>query len=982
MRESTHVFHDRRARGGARERRAIPMSGIGLPHLDADHLVLLSTEANVVEWPRPIPRGATLTARLGERWIRGKLQWSRLTGRTSIRVPATGMCGVLVIQPFWMNDSDGRAAPVDPVAPPRRVLYLPDPILCEECVMYLACTARAPGGGEDVDGERPARMGNVLRGILRSFRVGRWTGADERGETRPGRRASGRLASSSEAGSDDDDDEVRPPDAADSIDDGDDDDDPIAARTRAGRRKQQADETTVGNGHRLRTNPRTSRWSKSSVDDSEEQALLNLARLLFDDSCDAEALMDGCELSGGQGLLHLLNAFGRRLLRLGSRDVHGDANGDTNGYANDGARAAGRGDPQTQTSKSLETSLRASGRFGRSRVMREVAEYGCPDTLRQLFELIGIADDVGVPGLGEALFGGADVPVDDTQLLTPLHVAAAASAVVGEDSTGAATELVRAMIGGCKDPHAWTRGVAAGGVRADQYGVYRAFTGVEAPALNPRDDSDDAEDGDGGSVAWDSETDSETETGTFSRRSGRNETRMTRGSGLNGGSMNRVAPPPRDLAGEDAQCTVHDLYTSAVELAVSALGAVATATAEPFLGELPQSVLEDALQRVIERERDPTLTYLTSLILQDDQCWATFSYIYSLTRGPAQVWLAFPLAPSVDATMRCLGWSGSDGVGTAGGTAGGDDGESIGGEVSNAAQGLGDHDPSGFCQEVASFNDRASRFQETWGLRPLVSQTPWNTRGLMQFKDPAVEAAFLRFADGNMTVAVDAGILVLCLLTSACMVLNGNFALLRGYLGSKPEAVDATTLAVRFFPMLAALTLGLVSACCARLSSNALRVRMGCISAFRLMLAAVSLRSGGAVFHGEDVAFDSAGLAIVPNGERSVFDPGAFADQFGFKTCAFFVLTTIVLPYLLPLRFGDHVVTSFLCGLVSWARFGSFFGVGGMGRMFQSEKDLAVRCALFAAAQVPMYVREYHMRFKFLMNKFGPGNRLEKEKVI
>ena len=41
--------------------------------------------------------------------------------------------------------------------------------------------------------------------------------------------------------------------------------------------------------------------------------------------------------------------------------------------------------------------------------------------------------------------------------------------------------------------------------------------------MNPGDDSDDAEDGDGGSVAWDSETDDETETGTFSRRSGRNE---------------------------------------------------------------------------------------------------------------------------------------------------------------------------------------------------------------------------------------------------------------------------------------------------------------------------------------------------------------------------------------------------------------------------------------------------------------------------
>ena len=181
-------------------------------------------------------RAAPRSPRGSARWIRGKLQWSRLTGRTSIRVRATGMSGVLVIQPFWMNDSDGRAAPVDPVAPPRRVLYLPDPILCEECVMYLACTARAPGGGEDVDGERPARMGNVLRGILRSFRVGRWTGADESGETRPGRRAAGtclelrgRLRRQRRRG---------PPARRRGFDD----DHPIAARTGAGRRKQQADD--------------------------------------------------------------------------------------------------------------------------------------------------------------------------------------------------------------------------------------------------------------------------------------------------------------------------------------------------------------------------------------------------------------------------------------------------------------------------------------------------------------------------------------------------------------------------------------------------------------------------------------------------------------------------------------------------------------------------------------------------------------------
>ena len=288
------------------------------------------------------------------------------------------------------------------------------------------------------------------------------------------------------------------------------------------------------------------------------------------------------------------------------------------------------------------------------------------------------------------------------------------------------------MIGGCKDPHAWTRGVARDGVRADQYGVYRAFTGVEAPVQNPGDDSDDAEGGSGGSVAWDSETDDETETGTFSRRSGRNETRMT-SSGLNGGGSGRprgVAPPPRDLAGEDAQCAVHDLYTSAAELAVSALGAVATATAEPFLGELPQSVLEDALQRVIEWERDPTLTYLTSLILQDDQCWATFSYIYSLMRGPAQVWLAFPLAPS---TRRCDALDGAAGRRRRGQRRRRGEHRPV-----SAPRGFEDHDPSGFCREVASFR-RGVAPQETC-FRPLVSQTPWNTRGFHAVQGSRVEA--------------------------------------------------------------------------------------------------------------------------------------------------------------------------------------------------------------------------------------------------
>ena len=56
------------------------MSGFALPLVEAESMVRLSTEATVVEWPEPIPRAATLTAKLGDRWIRGQLWTNRLTG--------------------------------------------------------------------------------------------------------------------------------------------------------------------------------------------------------------------------------------------------------------------------------------------------------------------------------------------------------------------------------------------------------------------------------------------------------------------------------------------------------------------------------------------------------------------------------------------------------------------------------------------------------------------------------------------------------------------------------------------------------------------------------------------------------------------------------------------------------------------------------------------------------------------------------------
>jgi hypothetical protein len=217
------------------------MSGFALPLVEAESMVRLSTEATVVEWPEPIPRAATLTAKLGDRWIRGQLWTNRLTGRVSIRIPPTGLSGVLVVRPFWVNEDDGPAAPVDPAGPPRRVLYLKDPVLCEEAALYLGLTCTVQRG---VRGARdgPSVMGMV--GNIRTLVGNILLGNRDDGEVRS-QRASGHRSSVS--GSDHDDrhgnDRENDHDENTAVLDAKDDDigeDSIAARTRSGRRKQRA----------------------------------------------------------------------------------------------------------------------------------------------------------------------------------------------------------------------------------------------------------------------------------------------------------------------------------------------------------------------------------------------------------------------------------------------------------------------------------------------------------------------------------------------------------------------------------------------------------------------------------------------------------------------------------------------------------------------------------------------------------------------
>ena len=119
---------------------------------------------------------------------------------------------------------------------------------------------------------------------------------------------------------------------------------------------------------------------------TQHRRLLYLAHLMFDDDCDIDDLRGGCEAAGRLALLHLLRLFGVKLIAAAERI----------GY-----------DPKVLS------------RLNPPRTMNNVAACGCPDTLRALLAIIGLADEQ-CDGLGETLLGGPDVPWTPGPSATPV----------------------------------------------------------------------------------------------------------------------------------------------------------------------------------------------------------------------------------------------------------------------------------------------------------------------------------------------------------------------------------------------------------------------------------------------------------------------------------------------------------------------------------------------------------------------------------
>ena len=658
------------------------------------------------------------------------------------------------------------------------------------------------------------------------------------------------------------------------------------------------------------------------------EELLYLAHLMFDDDCDIDDLRGGCEAAGRLALLHLLRLFGVKLIAAAERI----------GY-----------DPKVLS------------RLNPPRTMNNVAACGCPDTLRALLAIIGLADEQ-CDGLGETLLGGPDVPVDtgavgDSSRWTPLHTAALSSSSPQNVDVTAAVELCLTMVGACDDPHAWTNSTWRRR-RSDLQSRLREDENFEEAAVDDLIqfvrglvDLDDT-----GSTTTDDYV-----------RSDDYEVLAT------------DAVSPYSVASVEVRNAIHDLYHSATELAVNSVSSAAmSAVGEQRSSERPPLEYDDAMRHCMRARANPATTWMASTILGDDACWETLCLIYECGAGSAAVWRTFPLKETMRALMHCLGlskngsaiecirgWSDADDV--------------TGSQGLEGSLQRSDHPSESVGKgELGEMQSLKERFWEM--VRPLHVQTPWNRRNFsaMTFADAEVEAnwkeeseeedvaretkfaaaaaAFgcaYRAGRGDAEVVID-------------LLSHFRFPTRDGY-GARDLGEDvpasAVLLFLRFLPVFFAGGFLLL----VRVARNA-EARRAAFVLYRLVDAALDVERVYASYDFLSVAVHEAPPPSFAAPLATLWNP-AGRDRLGALVlrCAF--------PYFMPVTFQQHVATTAATALIAALRFGSPFAAGGSSG-FDRGVDVAVILVATSLVSAAVYLREYRARFNFLMRNFAPRRDL------
>jgi hypothetical protein len=425
-----------------------------------------------------------------------------------------------------------------------------------------------------------------------------------------------------------------------------------------------ASTTSEGSGRRRseRLARRASRGTASREDDSQggdarraaewDAELKRVAQLMFDDTCTVEQLRGGCEDAAASGLLHLLRRFGNKAIAA--------------------TRAPG-------------FDLTAMEFLPPAQCVENIAACGCPDTLRTLVGLIGIAED-RASGLGDILFGSPELSADNSAWL-PLHTAAVTSVSISRWDSVTAVEFVCMMVGSCQNVRLWMGGGSSGAARAQDDDSSAPQS--EASFVSSIGGVGFGERRLGGGVAgseFGSEEPSLVNLNRLKNKPPREPDPFRSRLGAHGDRRTHSHEDvgfPAEYAPPCVRSGVKDFYEAAATVAVvhtdyAAMDAVASMTASlveqvqhsnggatvggvEYLAQLgalvkPPLSLNEVIQRCMSSSlSDSRLSWMACNLLSDEVCSAALQLIYEDGAATA-VWRPFPQHVTVRALMHCLGW--------------------------------------------------------------------------------------------------------------------------------------------------------------------------------------------------------------------------------------------------------------------------------------------------------------------------------------
>ena len=936
--------------------------------------VLLSTEPSDVQWSHALVCQATLMFRTQSSSDGEWSTWSPCpprrslfgSARTLARLPATHIDGRLEVRPFLRpresvdGDEGNSGNTLEPAGGTMFFILFSDPVVVEEAKMFLDETSKVPGGG---NGRRRAAADGATgrAGLLRSiFSFARGRGGVEPGPAPETSRDAWSASTTSEGG----------------------------GRRRSERLARRASLLGTEEARRREDDSQGGDARRAAEWDAE---LKRVAQLMFDDTCTVEKLRGGCEDAAASGLLHLLRRFGNKAIAA--------------------TRAPG-------------FDLTALEFLPPAQCVENIAACGCPDTLRTLVGLIGIAED-RASGLGDILFGSPELSADNSAWL-PLHTAAVTSVSISRWDSVAAVEFVCMMVGSCQSVRLWMGGGSAVAARArdDDSSAPQS----EASFVSSIGGVGFGERRLGGGVAgseFGSEEPSLMNLNRLKNKPPREPDPFRSRLGAHGDRRTHRHEDvgfPAEYAPPCVRAGVKDFYEAAATVAVvhtdyAAMDAVASMTASlveqvqhsnggatvsgvEYLAQLgalvkPPLSFNEVIQRCMSSSlSDSRLSWMACNLLSDEVCRAALQLIYEDGAATA-VWRQFPQHVTVRALMHCLGWLDEAVLAEKrekrrlGVDASGEREQS-----SRGASSLHSGD-SFFGSDTAAFRGRAfssrHRAHERRGGVPRTSDGPRTINECARMFDAERRGgdAPTRIASACADLAERARIFgetvarpllqqtpwntqKMGLLTFADAEVETQWLEARERSTLRRERVCALLILVVF-------GFALPSDAGAAPASSTWPYSPARLGPALFALAFLAgTQNGGGLFGFAPLRLSPATRQLLVCAFRVAYAAASAPASFSFASprarLAAPLFAELFLPSAFSARFSRALPTCVACLVTTRLSFGAWTRTNDVAG-FDAPAEVILRYGALATLAAARYVREYHDRFSFLMRFFNPGKR-------